>query len=64
MICIKVWGDNEHSLLQAIEKFKEQRTATRIVSDIRKHSEYEKPCIRRRKKHLKAILRKNKHKKK
>lgn len=63
MIEIKVYGTSKYSLDRAIRRFEDARIKTALISDIRKHSQYEKPSTRRRKKHLKAILRKGKNKK-
>ena len=55
MIEIKVYGTSKYSLDRAIRRFEDARIKTALVSDIRKHSQYEKPSTRRRKHHLKAI---------
>lgn len=59
MIEVPVKGnlESKENLERAILLLKRRCISTRLISDMNKHRQYEKPSTRRRKKHLKAEIR-------
>lgn len=55
---------DEEDIQTALKRFKRKCIKESIPQDIRKNAYYEKPSVRKRKKHLKAVKRLKKNKSK
>ncbi|MEW6237062.1 MAG: 30S ribosomal protein S21 [Candidatus Omnitrophota bacterium] len=60
MVAVEV--KDEEDIQTALKRFKRKCIKESIPQDIRKNAYYEKPSVRKRKKHLKAVKRLKKNK--
>ena len=59
MVAVEV--KDEEDIQTALKRFKRKCIKESIPQDIRKNAFYEKPSVRKRKKHLKAVKRQKKN---